>query len=170
MTFRPSSSLPFDERIHCQTCEREISAVAASSIRLKIGTAPWPASHAPMYWIATLMLSRRPFSVIGVSGSNLSRSAAVTFTSSRFRVAIWFGAGISRSNASSATGTSPGCATHVPSCPCVASRSLSAFTLANASALARLVVLHRNLRRHPAHRVDVAPMAGLDEQLARSSS
>ena len=31
---RPSSSVPFGERIHCQTCEREISAVAASSIRL----------------------------------------------------------------------------------------------------------------------------------------
>ena len=27
-----------------------------------------------------------------------------------------------------------------------------------------LVVLHRDLRRHPAHRVGVAPMAGLDEQ------
>src|SRR5258706_11529746 len=42
VTLRPSSSLPFDERIHCQICEREISAVAASSIRLKIGTQPLP--------------------------------------------------------------------------------------------------------------------------------
>ena len=39
VTLRPSSSTPFGERIHCQTCEREISAVAASSIRLWIGTA-----------------------------------------------------------------------------------------------------------------------------------
>ena len=30
-------------RIHCQTCAREISAVAASSIRLLIGTQPMPA-------------------------------------------------------------------------------------------------------------------------------
>jgi hypothetical protein len=48
VTLRPSSSTPLGERIHCHTCEREISAVAASSIRLKIGTAPSPASHAPM--------------------------------------------------------------------------------------------------------------------------
>ena len=34
VTLRPSSSTPLGERIHCQTCEREISAVAASSIRL----------------------------------------------------------------------------------------------------------------------------------------
>ena len=34
VTLRPSSSTPFGERIHCQICEREISAVAASSIRL----------------------------------------------------------------------------------------------------------------------------------------
>ncbi len=105
------------ERIHCHTCEREISAVAASSMRLKIGTAPCPASHAPMYWIATLMLSRKPFSVIGVSGSNFTRSAAPAVTSSRFLLAIWLGCGISLSNASSATGTSAGCATHVPSWP-----------------------------------------------------
>ena len=34
--------------IHCQICEREISAVAASSIRLKMATAPRPRSHASM--------------------------------------------------------------------------------------------------------------------------
>jgi len=31
---RRSSSVPLGERIHCQTWEREISAVAASSMRL----------------------------------------------------------------------------------------------------------------------------------------
>src|SRR5690348_10798081 len=113
-----------------------ISAVAASSMRLKIGTAPCPASQAPTYWIATLMLSRRPFSVIGRSGSNLSRSPALTVTSPRFLVAIWLAAGISRSNASFATPTSPGWATQAQSRPIVASRSLSALTFANASALA----------------------------------
>ena len=34
--------------IHCHTCEREISAVAASSISEWIATAPWPRSHASM--------------------------------------------------------------------------------------------------------------------------
>ena len=34
--------------IHCQTCEREISAVAASSIRLSRAAAPVPASHDAM--------------------------------------------------------------------------------------------------------------------------
>src|SRR5579864_6117676 len=33
-------------RTHCHTCEREISAVAASSIRLSIAAAPTPCSHA----------------------------------------------------------------------------------------------------------------------------
>ena len=32
-------------------------------------------------------------------------------------------------------------------------------------AIGSLIVFHRNLRRHPAHRVDVAAMAGLDQQL-----
>ncbi len=47
VTLRPSSSTPLGEWIHCQTWEREISAVAASSIRLWIGTQPLPASHEP---------------------------------------------------------------------------------------------------------------------------
>ena len=33
-------------RTHCQSCEREISAVAASSIRLSIAAAPTPCSQA----------------------------------------------------------------------------------------------------------------------------
>ena len=41
---RASSKRP--ARTHCQTCEREISAVAASSIRLSIAAAPTPWSHA----------------------------------------------------------------------------------------------------------------------------
>ena len=48
--------------------EREISAVAASSIRLNTGTQPFPASHAPRYCTPTLMLLRSPPSVIGFSG------------------------------------------------------------------------------------------------------
>ena len=63
----------------------------------------------------TLMLMRRPASVIGVSGSKSSRSAARDLHVVALLVAIWFGVGISRSNTSIATGTRPGCATQVPS-------------------------------------------------------
>ena len=45
---------------HCQTWEREISEVAASSIRLKIATAPEPRSHAARYWIPTETSLCRP--------------------------------------------------------------------------------------------------------------
>jgi hypothetical protein len=135
VTLRPSSSTPFGERIHCHTCEREISAVAASSIRLKIGTQPLPASHEPMYWMPTCTLLRRPASVIGVSGAKFSRSLALTFTSGRC-LPYWFGPGMCLSNTALAIGTRPGCATHVPSQPSVASRSLSARTLAIAASLA----------------------------------
>jgi len=48
------------------------------------------------------------------------------------RRSTWFGCGITRSKISVAMGTSPGCATHVPSWPSVASRSLSARTCASA--------------------------------------
>ena len=47
VTLRPSSSFPFGLTTHCQICEREISAVAASSIRLWMGTQPLPASQEP---------------------------------------------------------------------------------------------------------------------------
>ena len=40
VTLRPASLLPLGARIRYQTCERETSAPAASSIRLKVGTAP----------------------------------------------------------------------------------------------------------------------------------
>jgi hypothetical protein len=95
------------ERIHCQICEREISAVAASSIRLKTGTHPFPASQAPKYWMPTEMLLRRPASVIGVSGMNASRSFAATFTSGRC-LSYWFGRGMCSSNTAFAIGTRPG--------------------------------------------------------------
>ena len=107
MTLRPSSSTPFGERIHCQICEREISAVAASSIRLNTGTQPLPASQAPRYWMPTEMLLRSPASVIGFSGWKSSSSLAVTRTSGRWRP-YWFGWGMCRSKISFATGTSPG--------------------------------------------------------------
>ena len=69
---------------HCQTWDREISAVAASSIRLKIATAPVPASQLARYCRPTLTLLRSPASVMppGVLAMD-SRSAALTSTSSR---------------------------------------------------------------------------------------
>src|SRR6266540_114502 len=70
MTLRTSSGVtagPSASRTwlwtHCQTCERAISAVAASSIRLKMPTAAVPRSHEDRYWMATLTSLRRPSSV-----------------------------------------------------------------------------------------------------------
>ena len=61
-TARPTSSPPSSRRApvvrHCQSWEREISAVAASSMRLLIAAAPLPPSHASRYWSATLTLAR----------------------------------------------------------------------------------------------------------------
>ncbi|MNC91278.1 hypothetical protein D3C83_75100 [compost metagenome] len=72
---------------------------------------------------------------MGPAGSSASSSRAFTLTSSRF-LSSWFGPGMRRSNTSFAMGTRPGCATQVPSNPCVASRSLSARTLAIAASFA----------------------------------
>jgi len=81
VTCGPSSSA-MSLCTHCQTWEREISAVAASSIRLKMATAPLPPSQFARYCSATLTLLRRPASVIepGVLAT-ASRSWAVTLTS-----------------------------------------------------------------------------------------
>ena len=121
-------------RSHCQICARQISAVAASSIRLNKGTQPVPASQAVRYKIPTRILLRNPASVIVPFGT-FRRSSAATVISSR-RTDSWLGAGILLSNTSRAMGTSPGCATQVPSWPSPASRSLSARTLARAISLA----------------------------------
>ena len=56
-----------------------------------------------------------------------TRAHARTCTSSR-RTKSWLGCGMCSSNTASATLTSSGCATHVPSCPARTSRSLSART------------------------------------------
>ena len=129
-------------------------------------SAPRPAPRATRRCTGspTLMLRRSPFSVIGASGSNSSRSAAPTLTSSRFFVAIWFGVGIRRSNASIATRNQarvrdPGAV--------VAVRRLALLVglhLRERLVVGGRVVLHRDLRRHAAHRVDVAAVAGLDQQ------
>ena len=50
-------------RTHCQTCIREISTVAASSIRLSIATAPAPPTQAARYSRLTRMLVRTPSTV-----------------------------------------------------------------------------------------------------------
>ena len=63
VTFGPSAS-SMSLCSHCQICDREISAVAASSIRLKMATAPFPASQLARYCRPTLMSLRRPASVI----------------------------------------------------------------------------------------------------------
>src|SRR5579859_2218142 len=134
-----SSTCPFSTRpcrTHCQICDREISAVAASSIRLLIAAAPVPASHAAMYWMPTETFSRTPSSLTSPGVDATSRScAAVTDTSSRC-LDTWFGRSPSTlSNSARAVGTRSGCATHVPSNPSPASRILSSETFSSATAL-----------------------------------
>ena len=135
---------------HCQTWEREISAVAASSMRLKIATAPVPCSQACRYWMPTLMLLRRPASVTLPGVDFTSRScSALTFTSSRF-LSSWLG----RSprtlvKASLHSSTMPGCATQDPSKPAPASRVLSSVTFWNAAALTSGSLLGMNAAMPP---------------------
>ena len=135
MTRVPSSSVT-SLWIHCQVWDREISAVAASSIRLKMPTAPLPPSQLARYCSATLMLLRSPASVItpGVL-LTASRSSAVTWTSSRVLL-IWFGL-LPRtpSKISLHSGTRSGWATQEPSKPSCDSRVLSSRTLAMAFSL-----------------------------------
>ena len=122
---------------HCQSCEREISAVAASSIRLLIAAAPLPPSHASRYWSATVTFSRTPASVIVPPSTREVQQLGgrSTATSSRSR-SFWFGRSPrTPSKISVASGTRSGWATHVPSKPSPDSRSLSSRTLAIAVAL-----------------------------------
>ena len=79
--------------IHCHSWALQISAVAASSIRLLIGTLPFPPSHASMYCMPTEIFVRTPLSVIVPSWTR-NRSACVTWTSS-LRFESWFGPFIS---------------------------------------------------------------------------
>ena len=78
---------------------------------------------------------------------------------------IWLGSGMCLSKTSLATGTRPGWATQVPSWPARTSRSLSWRTFSSACLIGCRIVLDRDLRRHAAHGVDAAPVAGLDQQV-----
>src|SRR2546428_572138 len=67
VTSRPSCKrAPW--RSHCHTCAREISAVAASSIRSLMGTQPRPPSHPARYCSATPRFGWRPSAVISPAG------------------------------------------------------------------------------------------------------
>ena len=90
----------------------------------------------------TLQFWRSPASVM-LPGGAASSSSAVALKSACLPLRTWLGPGISRLNTSIAIGTSPGCATQVPSCPSLASRSLSARTLASASSFRSLSSLIR---------------------------
>src|SRR5215470_14179933 len=120
---------------HCQIWEREISAVAASSIRLKIATTPFPPSQLARYCSATLTLLRSPPSVIGpLVLATESRSGPDTLTSSR-SLSSWLGrVPRAASKTSLHSGTRSGCATQEPSKPSADSRVLSSRTLASAVA------------------------------------
>ena len=72
---RPSASATPRVR-QCHSWEREISAVAASSIRLSIAAAPTPRSHESRYASATRMFARIPASVTAPPGTRRSSSSA----------------------------------------------------------------------------------------------
>ncbi len=129
-------SVRVPDAIHCHTCDREISAVAASSMRWSIAAAPTPRSHDSRYRTPTETFERSPAAVTVAPARRAepmsSSSCWPTRTSSRCR-ATWFGASPSTaSNSVRATSMRSGCATHVPSNPSVASRRLSARTCSNA--------------------------------------
>ncbi len=84
-----SSTRPW--RTHCQICEREISAVAASSIRLSIAAAPTPCSQESRYRTPTETFVRTPASVISPGVSGMDRSAASSGTTSSRSRSSWFG-------------------------------------------------------------------------------
>ena len=77
----------------------------------------------------------------------------------------WRGRPAPRRTASVATGTESGWATQVPSKPSPASRCLSARTRSKRLLVGLLVGAAGDHRRHPAHRVRAAAVAGLHEQL-----
>ena len=153
-------------RIHCQICEREISAVAASSIRLLIPAAPRPPSQNEMYWKPTLTSLRRPSSVIspGVEAAS-SRSAAPTDDVGALLVDLVRPVAehlvelLGRDRHDVGV-RDPGAVE--------AGLGLALLVLAHGGdrALVRLGVLaRRDQRRHPAHRERAARVAGLDQQL-----
>src|SRR5213076_1818825 len=118
---------------HCQSWDREISAVAASSMRLWIAAAPVPPSHASRYCRPTSMLVRTPSRVMRPSGMRTSSSCSARIFTSGTRD-FWCGTSFrTESNTSVATGTRSGCATQVPSKPSPDSRSLSSRTFESAT-------------------------------------
>lgn len=106
-------------------------------MRKLIGMHPIPRSQPSMYERPMFRFFRMPSSVIVPGTLVLSKSLAVTCTSSR-RTNSWLGPGMCLLNTSVAIAASAGCATQVPSWPARTSRSLSARTLSMASSLAFL--------------------------------
>ena len=149
MTVSPEARVA-PELSHCQIWLREISAVAASSMRLWIATAPLPSSHAWRYWMPTETLPRKPSSVRspGVEAAS-SRSSPLTETSSRC-LSSWLGESPRTPvKISLHSSTMPGWATHDPSNPAPTSRSLSARTLAKAASLTAGSLLGMNAAMPP---------------------
>src|SRR5699024_1700169 len=111
--------------IHCQICEKQISAVETSSSWFSNATCPLPPSHSFMYPTATRMFIRTPCSVTIGSRPVMSRMfSLVTCTSGRLFSSWWGRDPSAASKTASAAGTRAGSATQVPSKPCPASRAL----------------------------------------------
>ena len=153
---------------HCQTCEREISAVAASSIRLKIATAPLPAQPGRRGTAADADVVAQPGLGDARPGSRARRAARAAVTShvlARAGRAGWAGRRARRRRPRGRAGTRSGCATQEPSKPSPASRVLSAATFSQRGLVDLGVAPARDERRHAADRVRAALVAGAHQQL-----
>ena len=131
--------------------------------------APSPPSQASRYCTPTLMLVRSPASVMVPFGNGEQVGGGDVHVLALAVDLVGLGHH-ARRRPPWRSRTRPGCATQVPSWPSVASRSLSARTFASAASLACRVVLDGDLGRHAAHRVRVAPVAGLDAAAANTSA
>src|SRR5688500_14983344 len=155
-------------RDHCQSCAREISAVAASSMRWLIGTQPLPRSHDSGDWGPTLMFLRTPGSLVcGVAGAS-SRAAAGAVTGGArggvVAVAVDLVVAADLRELLARDWNEP--RVRHPR-PVVSVGALAALVGAHRlqRGLVRVrVALDRDLRRHPAHRVGAAAVARADRQ------
>ena len=153
-------------RIHCHTCEREISAVAASSMRLKIARRAVAAQPGRDVLDADVdVRCAGPSSVIVARPRSASSSSSARRRARRRAgLSIWFGRSPSTaSNTSIATGTEIG-VRDPRAVEAVAGLALLVVATCSKAALVDLRVLAaRDERRHAAHRVRAAAVAGLHQ-------
>ncbi len=165
-TTRPSSSVTPCVR-HCHSCDREISAVATSSMRsLMPGSA---VATEPVVKVLDPDADVAPQPGLGRSDHpghpRPTAAPALTETSSRRRCFWSTRSPNAASNSACATDTRSGWATQVPSKPSPASRSLSSRTSRQGSFRHLRLPPVRDEGAHAADGMRATSMAGLDQQL-----